>query len=275
MRKNLKSIFNFYINSSLHVAVAVVCLCAVSILNFGHNLSGSLLLFIFLGTITSYNFVKYAGIAKLHHSNLPKGLKSIQLFSLFIFLGLIISTFYQPFEILIIASISGVFTLLYALPVFSRNRNLRALPGLKIYVIGVVVSIVTVLMPLVLNEDLMQRDIVIEFLQRFLLVIALVIPFEIRDLEFDAALLNTIPQKIGLTRSKILGYILIILVISAEFLKQEILPENLWSLIGVGIITILFLNRSQIKQGEYYASFWVEAIPIMWILMLFGLAGVL
>ncbi|WP_240793849.1 UbiA prenyltransferase family protein [Antarcticibacterium arcticum] len=190
-------------------------------------------------------------------------------------MGMIVSAFNQPPAILFIAAISGGFTLLYALPVFSKNRNLRALPGLKIYVIGLVVSIVTVLMPLVLYEELLERDILIEFLQRFLMVIALVIPFEIRDLKFDLIQLNTIPQKIGVARSKILGYILVSLVVSAEFLKQEILPENLVSLIGVGIITLLFLKGSQIKQGEYYASFWVEAIPVMWLFLQIGFTGVM
>ena len=219
--------------------------------------------------------MKYAGIAKLHHASLAGNLKAIQIFSLLVFFGLIISIFYQPIEILVCAAVSGVFTLLYALPVFSKKRNLRALPGFKIYVIGFVVSIVTVLLPLVLYEDLLQRDIVIEFIQRFLLVIALIIPFEIRDLKFDTAQLGTIPQKTGVDNSKKIGYFLVAMVVTAEYFKQDLNKINVIGISVMAIITIFLLKGSTIKQGEYYASFWVESIPIMWFLLLVGLTAVI
>ena len=273
MKRNLRNIFNFYINSSLHVAIAVVCLSAVSLLNFGITLHSHLLVFVFLGTITSYNFVKYAGVAKFQLSGLGKNLRAIQIFSFLVFIGLIISIFYQPLEILAIAALSGGLTLLYALPVFSEKKNLRGIPGLKIYIIGLVVSIVTVILPLVLNENLYQQDVIIAFIQRFLLVIALVLPFEIRDLKYDRAQLGTIPQRIGVSGTRNVGYVLVLVVVVAEFLKEEISPVNVYSLLITGMVTILFLKGSTRKQGEYYASFWVEAIPIMWFLLLFGMAG--
>ena len=273
MNKNLQYIVNFYISSSLHVAIAVVCLTAVSLLTFGRNFDFPLLVFVFLGTISSYNFVKYSGVAKLHHTSLPNNLKAIQIFSFIVFVGLIISILYQPFEIIAIAAGAGGLTVLYALPVFSENRNLRAIPGLKIYVIGMVVSIVTVILPLALNVNLLQQDVIIAFLQRFFLVIALVLPFEIRDLKYDREQLGTIPQRIGVSGTKKVGYFLVLVVVLSEFLKQEIRAENVYSLVVMGIVTILVLRGSTIDQGEYYASVWVEAIPIFWFLLLFGMSG--
>ena len=273
MNKNLRNIFNFYISSSLHVAIAVVCLSAVSLLNFDINLHLPLLVFVFLGTITSYNFVKYAGVARFQHTSLPQNLRAIQIFSLLVFLGLLISIFYQPLKILLIAALAGGLTLLYALPVFSENRNLRAIPGLKIYIIGLVVSTVTVILPLVLYENLLQPNVIIEFIQRFFLVIALVLPFEIRDLKLDRAQLGTIPQRIGISGTKKFGYFLVLAVVLAEFIKEEISSKNVYSLVITGMVTILFLKGSTGKRGEYYASFWVEAIPIMWFLLLFGMIG--
>lgn len=273
MNRILRNLLNFYINSSLHVAIAVVCLGAVSLLNFGIEEDYSLLVFIFLGTITSYNFVKFAGVAGFQHSSLPKNLKTIQIFSFLVFVGLIISIVYQPFEILVLAAGAGTLTLLYALPVFSASRNLRTIPGLKIYVIGMVVSIVTVIMPLYLKVNIWQEDVIIVFVQRFILVVALVLPFEIRDLKFDRLQLETIPQRIGVSRTKTIGYFLVLVVVLLEFLKQEIRPVNVYSLVVTGMVTILFLKGSTLNQGEYYASVWVEAIPILWFLLLFGMAG--
>ncbi len=42
-------------------------------------------------------------------------------------------------------------------------------------------------------------------MQRVLLVLAFLIPFEIRDLAYDKPELKTIPQRIGVTQTKIFG----------------------------------------------------------------------
>ncbi|MFO7719995.1 MAG: hypothetical protein R6W85_06110, partial [Gillisia sp.] len=199
----LKRAFNFYINSSVHVSLAVVSLAAITFQSFQLSLNIGLLIFIFLGSITGYNFVKYAGLTRLYYRKLAINLKVIQGFSLIAFLGFIYSSFFQPVSVLIVAGIMGFLTLLYAVPVFSKNRNLRGLTGVKIYVIAFVWAGVTVVLPLVDKIDLLQRDVFLEFLQRFGFIIALTLPFEIRDLKFDLEELRTIPQKIGVKKTKL------------------------------------------------------------------------
>ena len=260
----LKRAFDFYINSSTHVSLAVVSLAAISFQTFHLSLNVSLLIFIFLGSITGYNFVKYAGLARRYYRNLAVNLKVIQVFSFIVFLGFIYSSFFQPLLVLIVAGIMGLFTVLYAVPVFSNNRNLRALTGVKIYVIAFVWSGVTVFMPVAANMDLLERDVLIEFLQRFCFIIALTLPFEIRDLKFDLEDLGTIPQKLGIKKSKMVGYILIIVFVLLEFLKQASTLAQVLSVSSVGVITWVFLRNSRDRQSSYYSSFWVEGIPIIW-----------
>src|SRR5690606_15236470 len=84
----LKNIFDFYINSSIHVAIGVVSLAVVTCLHFGFPLEVELLSFIFFGTISGYNFVKYARIARLHHRSLARNLRWIQIFSFFCLIAL-------------------------------------------------------------------------------------------------------------------------------------------------------------------------------------------
>ena len=85
----LKKILNFYINASIHVSLAVYSLVRVTELYFNLPYNEALDYFIFYGTITGYNFVKYADVAKLHHRSLTRNLKLIQIFS-FICFGLTI-----------------------------------------------------------------------------------------------------------------------------------------------------------------------------------------
>lgn len=264
----VKKFFSFYINSSLHVALAVVSLALITNLHLGIPFNVNLLVFIFFGTVTAYNFVKYAGLAKLHHRSLARGLRSIQILSALCFLGLIISSFFISIEVLLWAGCFGIITLLYALPVFSRRRNLRSFSGLKIFIIALVCAGVTVVLPAVpLKNDLFDA-LVIEFIQRFLLVIPLILPFEIRDLKYDQKQLGTIPQQIGVRPTKILGLVILAVVITLELLKSSGTWEGRLAFSIMSLVTAIAVWRSREDQSRYFASFWVEGIPILWLLLL-------
>ncbi|UJH89773.1 hypothetical protein LZ575_12040 [Antarcticibacterium sp. 1MA-6-2] len=207
-------------------------------------------------------------IAKLHHLSLARNVRIIQIFSFFIFLGLLWSLLYQPFQIIVIAGVMAFFTILYAVPVFSERRSLRGLPGLKIFVIAFVVTAVTILMPLALYELSFSRDVVLELFQRFCLILAVILPFEIRDLRYDMAQLGTMPQLLGVSATKFLGGILLGFALLPEFLKEETEMDYVLSLLIVILIIAGFLKRSSIRQSQYFASFWVEAIPVYWLIIL-------
>lgn len=263
-----KQLFEFYINSSIHVALAVVSLCLVSFLHYDLPADRNLLIFVFFGTITGYNFVKYAGIAKLHHSSLAKGLKLIQIFSLFSFLILTWSAFKLSSEILMWTGVFGIFTLLYALPVFSKKRNLRTISGVKIFIIAFVWAGVTVVLPVISAQKLLDFNVALEFIQRFLLVLALILPFEIRDLKYDLQQLGTIPQRVGVTQTKLFGLSLLLVLLILEFLKQTRSPESIAALFTTVLVSAIFIWRSRQRQSPYYSSFWVEGIPILWLIVL-------
>ncbi len=253
------------------MAFAVVAFTVITYYNFRIPLDYDLLVFIFFGTITGYNFIKYAPIAKFHHSSLSNNLKAIQIFSFVIFTGLIITLFLQGAEVLFTSAILGLFTLFYAFPFFGKQRKLRDVPGLKIFIISFVVAGVTVLLPLVDKENFPFRDHIIDFIQRCIIAMVLILPFEIRDMEKDDTQLSTIPQKIGVARTKLFGYIMILAFILMEFMKSNIHSPYLISLFLLGILSFIFLKRSSVEQEEYFASFWVEAAPWFWLGILWTL----
>lgn len=263
----IKAVFDFYINSSIHVGLAIVCLTAVTSLNLKIPLHFELLSFIFLASITAYNFIKYAGIAKLHHFSLSPNIRVIQIFSFVVFLLLLYSSVFQTRPVLLLAGAMGIFTILYALPVFNQQKNLRAVPGIKIYIIAFVVSTVTVLMPVMGNYKVVDWDVILEFIQRFFIVIVLILPFEIRDLNYDMAQLGTIPQVMGVPRTKILGYILTGFFVLPAFLKQKIYLPSIIGVLVLASMAVTVVTNSSVRQGKYYASFWVEAVPIFWFLV--------
>ena len=75
--KLFKILFRFYINASIHVGIAVYAFVRIAEQYLEIATNSALNYAIFFGTITGYNFVKYAGVAKLHHRSLTNNLKMI------------------------------------------------------------------------------------------------------------------------------------------------------------------------------------------------------
>ncbi|AXO81381.1 hypothetical protein DZC78_13605 [Olleya aquimaris] len=272
--KWLKQFLDFYLNSSIHVAFAVYALSVVTLKRFGVIYDVNVLFFNFFATITGYNFVKYFGIAKWHHRSLAKWLKVIQVFSLLCFLLMCFFTLKLQEETLITIAIFAVITFLYAIPFLPKTwyldtqQNLRDISGLKVYVIALVWSGVTVVLPLVNNKVAFSETVIITVAQHFVFVMALMLPFEIRDLRYDSIKLATIPQKIGIKRTKVVGFGLVLLFYFLEYFKDNIQSNYLLITFVISLMLAMFIYFSGNNRNKYYASFWVEALPIIWMLLM-------
>lgn len=259
-----KILFKFYINSSIHVALAVYAFVRVTKMYFGLKYNETLDYFIFYGTITGYNFVKYAGVAKFHHRSLTRNLKVIQVFSLICFLLMCNYAIQLPVNVLLVLLPFCLLTLMYAIPFLSGfQKSLRNISYLKIIVVAVVWAGVSVLLPLYSAEKSINASMILSLVQRFLLVIVLVLPFDIRDLKFDAISLQTIPQKIGVEKTKKLGYVLLVFCLALEFV---ISPNSNFRTVFLILffLILLLLMRAIENQSKYYSSFLVESVPIIW-----------
>lgn len=268
--KWLQRIFNFYINSSIHVSLGVVALTVVTYRTLNISCDINLLFFIFFASITGYNFIKYSSLAKLHHRSLTESLRVIQIFSLISFVGMGYFIFKLSQSVLFACIIFGGCTLLYALPIFSRKRNLRSFYGAKMYTIAFVWAGVTVLLPILQSELSISVDAWISFVQRFLFVIIITLPFDIRDLRYDVQEdINTIPKRLGVKGSKRLGIILVFLFFILEYGKDQLVTIHLLSVVLISIFSTILLLVSSDKQSKYYASFFVEGLPMIWVGLLF------
>lgn len=265
-----KPIFDFYINSSIHVALAVCALSWITLLHFGIETDMVLLWFTFFATITGYNFVKYFGLAKFHHRSLSPWLKHIQIFSFLCFVPLVYLTFKLRYETLVQLAIVGIITFLYAIPflprsVFLDGKNLRTISGLKIYVIALVWTLVTVIIPLINNAVAIGHDAIVMGIQRFIYVLIAMLPFEIRDMQYDSLKLSTIPQRIGVKQTKIIGIVLAMPFFFFEFLKDDIITSHCTIHLVVTLLLLLSVVYSKVNQSKYYSAFWVEGIPLVWL----------
>ncbi|WP_417371252.1 hypothetical protein [Gelidibacter japonicus] len=269
----LKPLIDFYINSSIHVALAVFSMTYVTVLELGLPTDWPLFLFVFFSTITGYNFVKYFGMAKFHHRRLARWLKIIQVFSLVCFFLMLWFLWQLKPKTIVYVAVFGVVTFLYAIPFLpkryfvDRQKNLRNIGGLKVYVIALVWAGVTVLLPVLDKNGLFTLDVWLTAIQRFLLVMLLMLPFEIRDLQYDSLKLATIPQKIGIKNTKIMGVLVGMVFLMLEFLKDQLSQKLILLTLAVTLITLLFIVFANKKRSNYYSSFWVESVPILWLVL--------
>jgi hypothetical protein len=261
--KLLSSVFSFYINSSIHVAFAVLALVGISMLEYDIEIPNALCVFIFFGTITGYNFVKYAEIAGLRHRELTNSLRSIQIFSFICFGITSYFAFRLSFDTLLLFVGFALLTFFYAVP-FVKSKNLRSLTSMKIFIVALVWAGVTVVVPLLSIGIELNADILLTFIQRFFIVIVLIIPFEIRDLQFDVASLRTLPQQLGIKRVKTLGLFLLLMCPIIEGFKDEFSVGYFMSLLIVCALIASGLIGSSRRQLKFFASFWIEGIPIVW-----------
>lgn len=260
----LKAIFRFYIESSIHVSLAICALAGVSVKLYGLQLQWPVFFFLFTASITGYNFVKYAGVAKLHHRSLTNQLKTIQIFSLICFALLIYAAYLQSLRFIITTGILGLCTLCYAVPFLPSHKNLRSLKTLKIFVIGFVWAGTTLWLPLTDQRNLFAFDIFLNTISYFIFVLALILPFEIRDLQFDDPELGTLPQRFGVTRTKQIGYGLLLLFILLTLVNPSLSLTGQLISCGIAVLVGVFTFFTHKKQSIYYTAFWVEAVPIYW-----------
>ncbi len=249
----VKRLFDFYLNSSLHVACAVWCLLYITYLTEALPYSKSYGFTVLFGTVVGYNFLKYIVVF----------LKEKWDFG-----------FYGP--LLLLSGIAGigllhfvldltqsvVMQLVYLGALLLVYPYLRRFGWLKFGLVVLVVTYVTVHIPYQ-SVKWLPWDYYISLLQRVLILSSLLIPFEIMDSTTDPQSMNTLPHLLGINASKILGIVLVIPFLILEIFKAH--PS--YAVLPVALITVFSIWFTTLKRNPYYTSFWVEGIPIVWLLL--------
>ena len=265
--RNITPFFDWYLHASLHVALATTALVQMTFYFCFLPFNAAITSLVFFGTIFSYNFIKYAQvIAK--KKELTRFLKSILALSVVSFFIAVISFFFLNLKAQLLTVFFGFLCVLYVIPLAKSKTNLRNYAGIKIYIVSLCWAGVTTLLPIVNADQTIENDILFKFLQRFILTLILILVFEINDLKYDDIRLKTVPQTIGVLKTKYLIGLLLIPFYFLEFLKVSYYG-NQWiiNLILVSVIA-LFTYYANPNRSKYYTLFWVESVPVLWYLLI-------
>lgn len=254
-------IIRFLVNSNIWVAFCALALAASSeilLKTVNHQISQ----FVFFSTIFIYNFQRVIRIKKgEEHARknwLNKNRTRVHLLMFFAFS----MSAYQFFSFKLITQVvillMGALSLLYPF-------GIRRIPFLKIFIISFVWSISTMLLLLLENNITISENILWHLVSRFLFVFAITIPFDIRDLRYDAGDLETIPSFFGSEIAKWIAlFSLFICVIATvyQLLQTDINLSNFLALNSLYFLASFLIKESDKDTNDMYFSFWIESLSI-------------
>lgn len=242
-----RKIFNFYIQSSIHVGIAVFCLVQLTVQQWS-----SYSFLVLFGTIVGYNFLKYS-----------EWFFSTPFFRIQ-YIGILVVTLFSTLGFLwffLQQDTTVQLHMLFAFGLVVLYPFIRKIGWLKPFYVSFVVSYITLFIPL--KSDV---DVIGLFVQRFLLLSIVMIPFEILDSSKDAVAMKTLPHCFGIARTKQIGYVLIGLFLTVSLF----LRDNIYFFAFASLSSLLAIYFSTEKRSWYYTSFWVESLPIVWWLISMG-----
>lgn len=224
------------------------------------------LFIIFFATLFEYNLHRFITVItnrEALNSDKHKWIKeNLNGFYLLVFTsvaGFICVAFFAKKEVLITLAPIAIVTLFYSTPVFKNKTTifrLREIPYLKIFLIALVWSSTTILLPVIQSSCYYDKTNIVSMLvERFCFVFAITIPFDIRDVEVDKkAGLKTIPVLFNEKKSHSISYISLFVFFIISFFHYQ--STGCWFIIWAFSIsafsTFVFLKSTKIRALPYY-----------------------
>jgi 4-hydroxybenzoate polyprenyltransferase len=285
MKKILQSIFDFLLFSNIYMALCAVAQGLVTFVLIGSKPVYTVLGILFISTLAIYNFsiliskpVKPLNSPHRRERWFFGHYRLMVTITIVSILGLLPLFVQISTESRLLLMFLGVVSVAYALPLFTlgdKKFGLRNIPGLKQFMITLVWTMSTVLLPLLEAQHhhlggISMRDTTILIAKRFLFIGALTIPFDIRDLFHDRQSgLKTVPVVFGEKKAYIFCQVLLAGYIVLLFIfRNNGLNNDFWALAITAVLAGWLIFKSTIDKDEYYYFFFVDGILILQYLLL-------
>ena len=265
-----------YFTLNIHVGISVGFLGLLNFRYFPAAHPGYFFVFISLLTIAGYQIIRMLeGIQYPFGDFKSRVTASDKVFIIFTILLIISAVVYllkdgkNPFVLLIPAILMSM---TYSIPFPSLKKKVKSLryyTWIRLLLIGFVWAWVSQIVPV--WEAYREPGYRYLFISNALLVASWVIPFDIYDLSRNTNEYFTLPGKNGYTLAKKEALLLILLSFAFRFPLFERQPVHIiLTDVFLYLISVFLILKSKPGQSKYYASFWVDGIPLLtWIFHLF------
>lgn len=156
----------------------------------------------------------------------------------------------MTFASVLLLLISGVVSLLYVIPI--KGMVMREIPYIKAYLIAGTWVVVLIVFPMV-NEGKFTTLTLFHALAHALFFISVAIPFDIRDVKYDAASQKTIPQVMGIRCAKVISTVFLFTFIAMMLFVNEAIIAN-YGFYFAGFILFLLILFTTETRGDLYCG---------------------
>lgn len=167
-------------------------------------------------------------------------------------------------------------SLAYVLPVFAGKKRLRDLNYLKIFLIAIAWSWITVFIPATNRAWALTVPTLLMALERALFIFSITLPFDIRDLEVDAHTgVRTLPARLGMPRTRWLAASALGGMVLCSWLnyRLDVYPGGtLASLTGSALLSYALIHFADRVEHDYYFSGAIDGMMLLQFLMVAGIA---
>jgi 4-hydroxybenzoate polyprenyltransferase len=279
MKKLYNSVFDFILFSNVFMALCAVAQGAVTFYLIGTKPVYTVSALLFTSTIGVYNLSILLYKPQIIHSENRRTRWFFEHHRLMITFTIVSALSLVPLFFLVSTAsrllliFMGLISVAYSLPLFTLGEQkfgLRNIPGLKQFLITLVWSMSTVLLPVFEAQDMhltniSMRDMTILLAKRFLFIGALTVPFDIRDLFEDRESgLKTVPVVIGEKRAYLFCQVLLAGYIVLLFLyRNNGFNANFLALTITALLAGWLIFKSKWKRNEYYYFFYLDGVLIL------------
>lgn len=254
----------------------VSALAWTTFLLFGTEVNFYIVSFVYCSTLFIYNVHRLVGLHKIEKEHLsPRhkwALKNKPILYLGMFLSAVGCLYLLTkidYTFIYILIPSSLIAFGYSAPLLKRNGKfwrLRDLPFAKVFLISITVSYVTVYLPLFdfVLDDWSNLTLLGFFFSRVLFVLAITIPFDIRDVDFDApSSLNTLPLIFGIEKARRLSIISLSLYVGLVLFLFQSSTFTTLALLLSALFTAWIVSYAKKESSEYYYSLFVEGTMLL------------
>ncbi len=250
---------------------AFIGLCAACITAFTFELLGDVrghldyIMLVGIATAALYGAHRVIGLHKLAHVTTSDRYSVIRKYKYHIWiysiLWVVLSFWFfiphasLPFILWLLPG--GSIALSYVLPLMTGGRRLRDLGWSKIIMIGWSWAWLTAFLPAYYFLHQPLHLAIIMGVERMFFILAITIPFEIRDMTIDQSVgLQTMPSRFGLKRSIRWGrFFCVVIILLAAFLSLHYINEAyVLTMILMCIFTVWILHKSAVIKDDYFFS---------------------
>jgi len=285
MKRVFQPVFDFLLFSNVFMALCAVAQGLVTFYLIGAKPVFTVNWLLFTSTLGIYNFsillTKPTEPEKSEYKRVRWFFSHYRLmvtFTIVSLLSLIPLFFLISIESRILMVFLSIISFCYSIPIFSlggQKFGLRNIPGLKQFLITLVWTMSTVLLPIMEAQHfhittVSMRDMTILIAKRFLFIAALTVPFDIRDLFEDRQSgLKTVPVMWGEKNAYLFCQVLLAGYVVLLFLfRNGGFTADFFALTITAVLAGWLIFKSKWEKNEYYYFFFIDGVLILQYLML-------